>query len=237
MAQAMYIEECDGCETEEEVFSDDDAEGDPTTAEKHRAKCRSYDLPIVSFASVELAEKAKRKKLFGGHWKQLSAKNDVLWFQCKCCGEKCKIQLLGGDRCVGSLEAGFLEMEHGDKLDGRRRIACGLTDEVKAALLNYEELNVKPQAMMENLRKTGVIVSMTQITGFLKRTRRNNSNNKFTMRGLVNWAEDRKTLPDDDDQLYVPKNEYTTEPERNFRMFMTTKRLIGFTQYVSSLYN
>ena len=67
MAQAMYIEECDGRETEEEVFSDDDAEEDPTTAKKHRVKGRSYDLPIVSFASVELAEKAMKNKLFGGH--------------------------------------------------------------------------------------------------------------------------------------------------------------------------
>ena len=66
----MYIEECDGRETEEEVFSDDDAEEDPTPAKKTRGKSRRYDLPIVSFASVELAEKAMRKKLFGGHWKQ-----------------------------------------------------------------------------------------------------------------------------------------------------------------------
>ncbi|CAF0826579.1 unnamed protein product [Brachionus calyciflorus] len=51
-----------------------------------------------------------------------------------------------------------------------------------------------------------------------------------TLNELKKWCEDRKTIPDDEDQVFVGKFEYLALPKQEFRIFLTTKRLIKFAE-------
>ena len=53
------------------------------------------------------------------------------------------------------------------------------------------------------------------------------------MRDLIDWANQRNNVPEDPNEPYVAKFEYTVLPEREFRLFLTTKNLIEFTKHVS----
>jgi hypothetical protein len=55
------------------------------------------------------------------------------------------------------------------------------------------------------------------------------------MRDLVDWAEKRQRIPDDPNEPYVAKFEYQVLPEKEFRLFLTTKNLIEFTKHVCIL--
>jgi hypothetical protein len=52
------------------------------------------------------------------------------------------------------------------------------------------------------------------------------------MRDLIDWAEKRQRIPDDPNEPYVAKFEYQVLPEKEFRLFLTTKNLIEFTKHV-----
>ncbi len=81
-----------------------------------------------------------------------------------------------------------------------------------------------------------MIVNKNQITSYLKTHRKNEIGCvKFTLRDLIDWAEKHKPVPDDPNQVYVPNYTYQIEPEREFRLFMTTKNLIQFTKHVGVL--
>ena len=54
---------------------------------------------------------------------------------------------------------------------------------------------------------------------------------------LKEWCEQHKLIPDDDDEVFV--GNYSVEAkleEKDFRIFLTTKRLMAFTQHVSRIY-
>ena len=89
-------------------------------------------------------------------------------------------------------------------------------------------------AIMEKLRREGIHVKITQLNNFLKTQRRKqNGPSQFTLQDLVDWASARTQRPDDDNKVFVAKYEYTTEPDRQFKIFLTTKRLVRFTIYVN----
>ena len=41
------------------------------------------------------------------------------------------------------------------------------------------------------------------------------------------------TIPEDEDKMFVAAFEYEAVPKKNFRIFLTTKRLIFFAKYNS----
>ena len=66
---------------------------------------------------------------------------------------------------------------------------------------------------------------------------------KFSLQDLVDWAQLHIERPnirpknaDDENCVYVAKMYYAIEPKREFRIFLTTDRLLSFTQYVSIRY-
>ncbi len=88
--------------------------------------------------------------------------------------------------------------------------------------------------MINTLRKDGIIVDKTKVVNFLKKDRSKRGGSKrLTLRDLINWAESMKAIPEDMHQVYVANYEYEIQPERSFRIFITTKTLIGFTLHVS----
>ena len=75
---------------------------------------------------------------------------------------------------------------------------------------------------------------MTQVNNFLKSWRNKQLGpSTFCLQDLSDWVTARCQRADNDDTAYVAKNEIASLPERQFRAFITTNRLIGYTQYVS----
>ncbi|CAF0708145.1 unnamed protein product, partial [Brachionus calyciflorus] len=56
------------------------------------------------------------------------------------------------------------------------------------------------------------------------------NNKNCTLNELKKWCEDRSTIPEDEDQVFVGKFEYLALPKQEFRIFLTTKRLIKFAE-------
>ncbi len=76
---------------------------------------------------------------------------------------------------------------------------------------------------------------MRKIANFLKYNRSKELGKcKFTMRDLIEWCEKYKKIPNSDHEVYVTNYKYETTPEREFRLFITTKNLIQFTAHVCS---
>ncbi|CAF0964301.1 unnamed protein product [Brachionus calyciflorus] len=56
------------------------------------------------------------------------------------------------------------------------------------------------------------------------------NNKNCTLNKLKKWCEDRSTIPEDEDQVFLGKFEYLVLPKQEFRIFLTTKRLIKFVE-------
>ncbi|CAF1092808.1 unnamed protein product, partial [Brachionus calyciflorus] len=50
-----------------------------------------------------------------------------------------------------------------------------------------------------------------------------NNNKNCTLNELKKWCQDRSTIPQDEDQVFVGKFEYLALPKQEFRIFLTTK--------------
>jgi len=91
-------------------------------------------------------------------------------------------------------------------------------------------LSFKTQAIIEKLRKEGVVIQKIKLSNFLQTERKKRlGDKKFTLNDLVQWAEARKEKPSEENTVFVPKYEFETFPEIEFRIFITTKRLMKFT--------
>ena len=89
---------------------------------------------------------------------------------------------------------------------------------------------------MEVLRKDGVVESIGKIRNFVKRSRaKQNGPSKFSLQDLVDWANQHKEIPADDNKPFVTAYNFTTLPERDFKVLLTTKRLIHYANNVSTI--
>jgi hypothetical protein len=78
---------------------------------------------------------------------------------------------------------------------------------------------------------------MTQLRNFLRSIRNKNTGGiHISLNDLKIWATERSEIPDDLDKVFVSAFEYKSIPEQKFRIFLTTKRLIGYTQHVILYY-
>jgi hypothetical protein len=76
----------------------------------------------------------------------------------------------------------------------------------------------------------------THAANFLQALRRkDNGPVTATLNDVKNWCDERKAIPDDEDTPFVFQYEISAMPEQKFRIFITTKRLVDFTKYVSIL--
>ncbi len=89
---------------------------------------------------------------------------------------------------------------------------------------------------MEKLRNDGMpAIKMSQVKyQIAKYDNTNRPRRDFSLRDITEWADAHSARPNDVDVPFVTKFWYTAEAERDFRMFISTKRLIGFAKHVSS---
>jgi hypothetical protein len=115
---------------------------------------------VVKYHTFETqieAENILKHEFMGAYWKKLNTKGDVSMFQCKCCDKRLKLQLsVTGDSCQVCVEA-FSDKTH--DFNGSMAanvVKMGLTQEIKDKIIKFDKLNVKPVAIMEQLRNEGI---------------------------------------------------------------------------------
>jgi hypothetical protein len=55
---------------------------------------------------------------------------------------------------------------------------------------------------------------------------------KACLQDLINYAKANEIIPDDEHKDFVAGYQYELDDEVEFRIFLTTKKLLSFTQYV-----
>ena len=58
---------------------------------------------------------------------------------------------------------------------------------------------------------------------------------QFSLQDLVDWSIAHADIPIDENTAYVAAYEYSTVPERNFKVFLTTKRLMQYTLHTNHI--
>ncbi len=100
-------------------------------------------------------------------------------------------------------------------------VQVGLSEEVKKKVLHYDSLGVKPMAIMKILRKDGVVESIGKIRNFVKRSRaKQNGPSKCSLQDLVDWANQHKKIPNDDNEPFVTAFNFSILPERDFKVLI-----------------
>ena len=98
-------------------------------------------------------------------------------------------------------------------------------------------LGAMPKAILERMREEGMVVKDTQVAYQIKLYNKDHlASRAFTLRDVVDWANKHFDFdrPSDEDAAFVTKLDYATEPERECRLFISTRRLISYTRFVSS---
>ncbi len=99
---------------------------------------------------------------------------------------------------------------------------------------DLQALGLKPSHILVELRSLGLELPTTrQLTNHLayNRKRNNGSVKPMTLQDVKDWCEQRTSIPEDMDQVFVTKFECITKPDRAFRLFLTTPRLLQLTQH------
>ena len=91
--------------------------------------------------------------------------------------------------------------------------------------------------MLIQLRKAGLSQpTKRQLTNFLAYHRGKTLGTAgVTLDQLQNWARERSEIPADDDEVFCGKFECVALPQKTFRIFITTKRLLSFTTLTSHI--
>ena len=195
-------------------------------------------IPFLCFKEISRAQEQLKNGLFDCKWRKLNECNDTLWYMCNGgCKKRCKLVMTRDEtnRCTFFIDSEFFNESgnHDDKQIEKPTI--GLPEHVKLKIIEYDRLNIKPMAIIEHLRSDGIVsIKHEQLYNFLKIQRRKNlGSTKFSLQDLVDWANQHSSIPTDENSTFVYKFEHATQPNREFRIFLTTKRLISFTKYVS----
>ena len=93
-----------------------------------------------------------------------------------------------------------------------------------------------PSLMLIKLREEGLEPpEKSQLTNYLKQIRSEKSitrGNSINLTQLKQWADERRTIPESMDKVFVANFEYIALPTKKFKIFLTTKRLLSLTQKV-----
>ena len=220
-----------------------------TTKKNPRGKGKLYE-PYCCLKSIEAADQILSKQQWeGGYWlkeKQVPGRHGVaIFYSCK--HKKCTLSIKLflpnlSERCTLFVEAKagdkrpFAELhQHGNDKTDDDEDGSGIPEAIKAKLIEYESLHVRPMTMLEQLRKANIVPpTFRQLNNFLCYYRKKQlGGNTHCLQDCVDWAEKHSSKPADDDKAYVSNYMYETLPNRKFRCFIATTRLIGWTQHVS----
>jgi len=198
-------------------------------------KGRIYQLTEISYDNEEIAiEKLKNEDVFGGKWKKLNSYDGTIWYQCKRCEKRLKLTTNDLKQINIHVEQNTLNQEgiHEHNNDDNE-----ISDEIKDEIIRQYESNSQPQAILEELRKNSIQIPKKLINKVLRKYRKETyGKSTFTIKDLIEFAKENLAVPDDVDEPFVAQYEYELLPEREFRIFITTRNLIQHTKHVIFLF-
>ena len=168
-----------------------------------------------------------------------SKQGDKYWYGCrvKGCPRKMQVVLNIDSLTEVTILLGNKPHVHNEAGDeGRILKNPGVHPDSKQKIIELESLGVKPKAILYRLHELNLPEpTMQQLNNFLKNHRSKQAgiegpSSTLCLNDLKDWAQTRASMPDDPDQVFVPAAEFIALPRKIFRMFVTTKRLLGLTR-------
>jgi hypothetical protein len=163
-------------------------------------------------------------------------KTNTIWYNCS--HKQCPVRLKGEILATGEVEISISRDEHQhpeDDVQPKSKTIKSISQATKDKIIDLERLGTRPKRILIELREGGLDIPTTsQLANFLKSYRRKEDGPaSSTLSDIKNWCEQRLAIPDDDDMPFVVDYEISAIPDQSFKIFITTKRLVTFTRYVS----
>jgi hypothetical protein len=205
---------------------------------KKRGKAKNYDN-VCSFKSLAIAEKALFSNFLDSSWVHKnttdSLEGEKRWYHCKIkqCPVVCQLILIKDS--LSRVTLLMSDDRHSHENIDNEKMNYGIDPNTKEKINELIGLNCKPAKILIELRKQEFIVpTQVQLYNYIKyhRTEKLGSTN-ISLNDLKNWASERMAIPEDVDKMFVGDFEYQTTPNKIFRLFLTTRRLISFAKFVS----
>ena len=208
-----------------------DAKSKPTK----RGKGVNYDM-VCSCKTLETAKKLIANNFDDSVWyyknRKLGVGFDVIYYECKhkSCNKKLKI-IYNPETTIAEIQLSADPHQHENSKPKKNHLDTATINKIK----ELDRLNLKPTKILIELKDSGLMVpTITHLNNLLKKFRKEkNRGRSVTLRTVKEWLEKHSTIPEDDDSIFVARYEIVTVPDQKFRLFVTTKRLIKFTKYVS----
>jgi hypothetical protein len=205
-------------------------------------KGRIYQLTEISYDNEEIAiEKLKNENLFGVKWKKLNTYDGTIWYQCKKCEKRIKLTINNLKQINVHVELNTLNQEgihehnrtNESDEDDDYNVGSEISDDIKNEIIRQYKSNSKPQAILEELRRNSIQIPKKMINKVLRKYRKDTyGKSNFTIQDLIDFAKENLNVPDDVDEPFVAQYEHELYPEREFRIFLTTRNLIQLTKHV-----
>jgi hypothetical protein len=221
------------------------APNDPTINKKRKAY-----VEYCPFTNLEeILKKIKDGEIDGNKWTRgnttLTNSGTKIWFTCRgnACNKTLVVEVnsvdIKNDDAV-NLQGTVLirEGEHEHKVTAQKKHDISEATHNRIAELCF--LGHKPERILQQLKSDGLDQPDKMfLNNLLKKFRKEKFGIKLpTYRELNSWCQEHSVIPeDDDDKVFVGSYEIESNLQKKyFRIFLTTKRLMSFTKYVSIFY-
>ena len=219
---------------------------------KTRSKGKQYELHS-SYNNIQDAEQVLSGDLLDSQWylhkTTSTAKGSTRWYKCKqgsrSKGEQCPktVQVVCNTTTEKVTILYSSEEHHHNAREGE--VKHGIDPLAQLKIAEYESLGLKPAQMLIQLRQvTTRIPTQLQLNNFLKDLRKKDDGeleSKICLNDFKYFYDKHKEIPENPDQmfaadLFIEVKLEQGEMTRIFRIFLTTKRLLSFTNYVSVIF-
>ncbi len=244
MNSLISVTDCDDVEVEE--FTGDVEPGTVTRKGGKKYQWHSEYLDEDSARDCITADDGFEGYFWRCQKVTANARGSTHWYRCvesiKCPMVQMKIDTIEE---LAVVLVGIGEHDH-TKSSEDGGTTYGIDPRIKPLIDDFERLGVKPATMLISLReKATYLPTVSQLNNYLKRLRNirtGNLGSRFSLNDILAFFNEHKEVPEDIDQMYVvdcycDASTINNELEFKFRIFLTTKRLIQFTEYVTVIAN
>jgi hypothetical protein len=214
------------------IYDTDNEASDIETVElpKKRGRGLTY-LHYKTFDTIQEAFEAINNTINNEKWRyeytRKTSDGEKKYYKCafsNCESKLCCLAHSNSEKASISIA----EIEHDHTKPNNPRLG----DSVKQDIINLYKLGItKPKAIIRELAKKNIHnIKREAISNFIQRYKNKEFGPvKIGLNDLKEWCDKRRTIPDDDDKVYVEDSDINyVNNQLIIRIFLTTKRLIRF---------
>jgi len=225
---------------------EDDIEINSTKSYKQRKvkRTRNWFLENTYYNKQAAMDFINNEKTWSYHYNNMTQDGNKTYFRCN----KAKLR---GNQCPAAIyllydirnEYVILFRNEDSHEHENLQTSNRLSDELKAEIKTFYDLKIKPKTIFAKLREKGVQFKKAQISNYISQLKQSlYGHTKISLGELEQWCIDHSTLPDDEDKAFVPNfyinyaDDDEDEDEKEFRIFVTTKRLLRIAKKSSKIH-